>query len=167
MIAGGRRLDRQWSSQPQLEGGPLSSFRRILVGWDGSEDARRAFRTAAHLAGEIEAEVVVLAVLRQPSHAETADEAAEEMAERRREVMADLAAESRRGGIPASVRLRHEVIEAEHPAPAFDDYVRQHGFDLVVVGRHGIDRAVHARIGGVSEHQVRHGRCPVMVVGAD
>jgi nucleotide-binding universal stress UspA family protein len=147
MIAGGRRLDRQWSSQPQLEGGPLSSFRRILVGWDGSEDARRAFRTAAHLAGEIEAEVVVLAVLR--------------------EVMADLAAESRRGGIPASVRLRHEVIEAEHPAPAFDDYVRQHGFDLVVVGRHGIDRAVHARIGGVSEHQVRHGRCPVMVVGAD
>jgi nucleotide-binding universal stress UspA family protein len=153
--------------QPQLEGGLRSSFRRILVGWDGSADARRAFRTAAYLAEEIEAELVVLAVLKQPLHAETADEAAEEMAERRREVVAEVVAEARHDSIPASVRLRHEVIDLDHPTPAFDDYVRQHGFDLVVVGRRGIDRAVHPRIGGVSEHQVRHSGCPVMVVGVD
>jgi len=26
---------------------------------------------------------------------------------------------------------------------------------------------VHPRIGGVSDHQVRHGACPVLVVGSD
>jgi nucleotide-binding universal stress UspA family protein len=89
----------------------MSSFQRILVGWDGSRDTRR-------------------------------------------------------DSIPATVHLRHEVVEADHPAAALDAYVRQHGFDLVVLGRHGIDRAVHPRVGGVSEHQVRHSRCPVLVVGA-
>jgi nucleotide-binding universal stress UspA family protein len=162
------RIVAEMDNDPlRLEGGPLSRFRRILVGWDGSTDARRAFRTAAHLAEEIGAEVVVLAVLKRPSHAEAADEAAEEMAARRREVVAEMAAESQHGTIPGTVRLRHEVVEADHPAAALDAYVREHGFDLVVLGRHGIDRAVHPHVGGVTESQVRHSGCPVMVVGAN
>jgi nucleotide-binding universal stress UspA family protein len=145
----------------------LSSFHRILVGWDGSKDSRQAFRTATRLAVELHAEVVVLAVLKRPSRAEAADEAAEDSAHRRSEVVDEMRTEARHEGAATTVRLRHEVIEADQTAPAFDAYAREHGFDLVVVGRHGLDRAVHPRIGGVSEHQVRHGGCPVMVVGCD
>jgi nucleotide-binding universal stress UspA family protein len=145
----------------------LSSFRRILVGWDGSRDCRQAFRTAAQLADAVRAEVVVLAVLKLRSRGEAADEAAEEAAERRREVIAEMTAEADRDGVPPAVRVRQEIVEADQTTSAFDAYVRQHGFDLVVVGRHGLDRALHPRIGGVSEHQVRHGGCPVMVVGSD
>ena len=63
--------------------------------------------------------------------------------------------------------IRHELIEAEQIPQAFDGYVREHGFDLVVLGRHGVDRARRPHIGGVCEHQIRHGSCPVMVVGAN
>ena len=145
----------------------MSSFRRILVGWDGSRDCRQAFRTAAQLADAVQGEVVVLAVLKLQSRGEAADEVAEEAAERRREVLAEMAAEALRDGIPPSVRVRSEIVEADQTTSAFDAYVREHGFDLVVVGRHGLDRAVHPRIGGVSEHQVRHGACPVLVVGSN
>jgi nucleotide-binding universal stress UspA family protein len=144
----------------------LSSFHRILVGWDGSKDSRQAFRTATRLAIELHAEVVVLAVLKPQSRVEAADEAAEESAHRRREVADEVTAEALRDAAATTVRLRHEVIEADQTALAFDSYVSEHGFDLVVVGRHGLDRAVHPRIGGVSEHQVRHGQCPVLVVGS-
>ncbi|MGO8722507.1 MAG: universal stress protein [Acidimicrobiales bacterium] len=145
----------------------MSSFQRILVGWDGSTDSRHALRTAAHLGAEVRAEVVVLAVLKRQSRHEAADEAAEEMLERRREVVAEMTTETRRESFPVTVTLRHEVIEADQTAPALEAYVREHGFDLVVVGRHGVDRALHPRVGGVSEHQVRHSSCPVMVVGSD
>ncbi len=145
----------------------MSSFRRILVGWDGSSDCRHAFRTAAQLADALQGEVVVLAVLKSQMRGEAADEAAEEAAERRRQVMADMTTEALRDGIPPAVRVRREIVEAEQTTSAFDAYVREHGFDLVVLGRHGLDRAVHPRIGGVSDHQVRHGACPVLVVGSD
>jgi nucleotide-binding universal stress UspA family protein len=145
----------------------VSSFHRILVGWDGSTDARRALRTAAHLAEEIRGEVVVLAVLKRHSHAEAADEAAQEMAGRRRDVVAEMTAATQRDSVPGTVHFRLEMIEADQAAAALDAYVREHGFDLVVLGRHGLDRAVHPRVGGVTEYQVRHSTCPVMVVGTD
>ncbi|MGO8722298.1 MAG: universal stress protein [Acidimicrobiales bacterium] len=145
----------------------MSSFERILVGWDGSGDARRAFRTAVDLAEETGAEVVVLAVLNRSSHGDATNEVTEEMADRRRESVAEMTAEARNDGFPASVRVRYQVIEAEHTASTLEAYVREHGFDLVVVGRHGIDRAMHPNIGGVTEHQVRHCPCPVIVVPAE
>ena len=137
------------------------------MGWDASSDSRQALRTTAQLAEAVAAELVVLAVVKAQSRAEAADEAAEEAAERRRGALAEMQTEVHRTGISPAVRVRCEVVAADQTTPAFDAYVREHGFDLVVVGRHGRDRALHPRIGGVSEHQVRHGACPVMVVGSD
>ena len=102
----------------------MSSFHRILVGWDGSKDSRQAFRTATRLAVELHAEVVVLAVLKRPSRAEAADEAAEDSAHRRSEVVDEMRTEARHEGAATTVRLRHEVIEADQTAPAFDAYAR-------------------------------------------
>ncbi len=144
----------------------MSRFRRILVGWDGSRDARGALRAAVRLGEETGGEVVVLAVLQRHLQGEGADESAEEIAGRRSEVVAEMTAETHRRD-PEGVRLRHEVIEADRPALALDAYAREHGFDLVVLGRHGVDRAVRTRIGGLTEYEVRHSACPVMVVAGD
>jgi nucleotide-binding universal stress UspA family protein len=145
----------------------LSSFHRILVGWDGSSDARQALRTASKLAESLAAEVTLLAVLKARSRAEAADEAAEELAERRRQALEEMEAEAHHVAAAPAVRVRCELAEADETSAGFDAYVREHGFDLVVLGRHGRDRALHPRIGTLSEYQVRHGTCPVMVVGSD
>jgi nucleotide-binding universal stress UspA family protein len=145
----------------------MGSFRRILVGWDGSRDAQHALRVSTQLAAEIGAEVVVLAVLQRHPHAEAPDEAGAELAERRLEVLNEVEATAKHAGLLSFARLRTETIEAESPSPALGRFASEHGFDLLVVGRHGLDRAVHPRVGGVTEHQVRQSPCPVLVVGSD
>lgn len=145
----------------------MGTFRRILVGWDGSRDAQHALRVGTHLAAEIGAEIVILGVLKRHPHAETPDEAIEELAERRLEVVNEIEASTKQGALSSAARLRVETIDADNPAAALGRYASEHGFDLLIVGRHGLDRAAHPRVGGVTEHQVRNSPCPVMVVGGD
>ncbi len=145
----------------------VGGFRRILVGWDGSRDAEHALRAAAHLASELGAELVVLGVLKRQRHVEALDEAEEDVADRRRRVVGEIAAFARRAGVPWSESSRGETIVADDVATALEEYARRHGFDVLVVGRHGLDRALHPRIGRVTEHEVRRSPCPVLVVGAD
>lgn len=142
------------------------SFRRILVGWDGSPDAAHALRAAVSLAAELRAEVLVLSVLKRPIHAESREEAEQAMLEHHLEVVHELSGQLSSGGQAGELRLRQEVVEADEPARALRQFAVEHGFDLLVVGRHGVDRARHPRIGGVTEDQVRHSPCPVLVVGA-
>jgi nucleotide-binding universal stress UspA family protein len=145
----------------------VGTFRRILVGWDGSRDAQHALRVATHLAAEMGAEVVVLGVLKRHPHAEAPDDASEELAERSLEVVNEIEVSAKQAGLPSAARLRTETVEADNPAVALGPYASEHAFDLLVVGRHGLDRAMHPRVGGVTEHQVRHSPCPVLVVGED
>ena len=49
-----------------------------------------------------------------------AAEAAEEMLERRREVVAEMAAEARRESFPTAVSVRHDVIEVDQTAQALE-----------------------------------------------
>jgi nucleotide-binding universal stress UspA family protein len=104
-----------------------------------------------HSAEELRAEVVILAGPTRHSHAETADQVVEDVAEPCREALAEMTAQARHEGIPATVPIRHEVIEANQ-TQTFDAHVREHGFDLVIVGRHEVDAGVRPRIGGASEH---------------
>lgn len=150
-----------------VEGDTVASFHRILVGWDASKDAQRALRAAAHLAVDLAAEVVALGVLKRPAYAEAMDEAEEEFARRRGQVASEVEEATRLAGFPSSVRIRVETVAADSPAPALAGYATEHGFDLLVVGRHGLDRAVHPRAGGMTEYLVRHSRCPLLVVGED
>jgi nucleotide-binding universal stress UspA family protein len=145
----------------------MTGFRQIVVGWDGSRDARQALRQAVHLAEDLRAEVQVVAVLRRHVHAEAIDEAASELRGRRLETMAAVAEEAAHQHVPSALAFRVEVLEAEDVAGALSAYAREHGSDLVVVGRHGLDRAVHPRAGRVAEYMVRHSPCPVMVIGGD
>jgi nucleotide-binding universal stress UspA family protein len=144
----------------------VSAFHRILVGWDGSTDSRRALRAALQLSGPLGAEVVVLAVLKRHPHAEAMDEAEEEVAARCDELASEIEAAAKDSGIACSNGVRSETVVADDPASALGRYAAEHGFDLLVVGRHGIDRALHPRVGGVTEHQVRYSPCPVLVVSS-
>jgi nucleotide-binding universal stress UspA family protein len=145
---------------------PMGGFERILVGWDGSPDAVRAVRVATELGGSLNADVVVLATLSRPVHAEAADEVDAEMQARHKDVLAEMAehAGGFGGAVGASLRISHEVVEVDDPAPALCDYAIRQGCGLVVVGRHGMDQVVHPRMGRVTEQLVRHCPCPVMVV---
>ncbi len=83
------------------------------MGWDGSRYTHQAFRSAVHSAEELRAEVVIQAGPTRYSHAGTADQVVEDVAEPCREALAEMTAQARHEGSPATVRVRHEVIEAD------------------------------------------------------
>lgn len=140
------------------------TVKRVLVGWDGSPDSREAFRMGCGLAHGLGAEVVVLEVVHQPFSPESRDEEHRELAQREAELADALGAHGHGPG--AQIDLHHAVIAADDTARALCEYTSEHGFDLLVIGRHGVDATFHPHIGKVTEYEVRECACPVLVVAA-
>jgi nucleotide-binding universal stress UspA family protein len=136
-------------------------FRRILVGFDGSPDAQRALRIAIAMAVDLRAATHVLLVVRQPPHAETAEElaaAAEAERERLSLGLSGVGSGSKGGG-----EVTTHVVFGDDPAKTIAGYAQEHGFDLVVVGGHGREHVVHRGIGHSLEALLQHHPCPVLV----
>lgn len=145
----------------------MPAIARILVGWDGSADARRALRFATHLGTNLHAEVTAVAVLKRPAHIECPDEAAEHFRSRRLEIFRQMDTVFESAG-RSSVSYHREAIDADvDPATELTRYADEHAFDLLIVGRHGVDGAVHPRLGRVTGHLVASSHCPVVVVPGD
>ncbi len=147
-----------------LRTGDLRSgvFRRLLVGFDGSSEARYALRIARSLAADLDGEVHVLTVVTPRAHAETDEERRAMLEEERARLTETLSAVqpvNGRDGPPIS-----HVVYHDDPAEALAAFALEHGFDLVVVGTHGRDQIMHRGVGRSLEALIRAHNCPVLVV---
>ena len=137
---------------------------RVLVGFDGSADADAAVRMAVVLAEATGAEVSVAAVV-AASRGESDEDrrlAFAIEAEQLREQAAAAVAACRRAGVTGTVK----VVEGDHPGRDLLALATRGAFDLVVVGRHGRERAMHGGPGRVARVLVEEGKLPVLVVSA-
>ena len=136
-------------------------FRRILVGVDGSPESEGALRAAIGMAVSVSGEVSV-AIVASASHGET-DEDREsafdaEVAPIRASVDQLLAGSEQ-------ARCTIHVIKGDRPAEALSAYVESHGYDLLVVGRHGRDHAAHGGLGRVAHELADKATCPLLLIG--
>ncbi|WP_298629015.1 universal stress protein [uncultured Thermus sp.] len=137
-------------------------FRRILVGYDGSEPAKKALLAALELARAFRGEVLALAVVRPPEFAELGvevegvlEEAKGPLAEAFRFAQSEA---DRRGVV---LRTRSQV---GHPAETLVRVAEEEGFDLIVLGRRGLTPVQRWMLGSVSERVLRYAPSAVMVV---
>jgi nucleotide-binding universal stress UspA family protein len=138
---------------------PGRMFARILVGFDGSPSAGHALQVAARIAGEAgHAEVVALAVV-PPARGETDGDRRRTEQATRTELERCYAAAL--PGRPAAAQLR--TIEGRQVAHAIARYAEERGFDLVVLGRHGADGALHPHVGHITDTLVRNERLAVLL----
>lgn len=148
------------------EGAEYTPVRRIVVGVDGSESARKALRWAVHEAEAWEAELTAIAAVPMASGAGAL--AWLPAAVDREQVLADV-----RSGLDRAVA---DAVEG-HPKVV----VRRHALDgnaaelmaefstavdLVVVGSRGRGGFSGLLLGSVSQGVLSHASCPVMVVPA-
>jgi len=123
---------------------------RLLVGYDGSEFARRALQRAASIAGK-KGHVFVASVL--PDNAQASD-----MVTRKR-LLEEAAALLGEKGVP------HTTVEASgKAATAITQAADEHSVDIIVVGSRGRGAAASMLLGSVSSTLVRESARDVLVV---
>jgi len=137
-------------------------FRRVLVGYDGSPDARRALGVGLALAADLGGRARVLIAIRPPAHVETAEERARAAEAERATLVQGLEQAGHRA--QDGNELSSEVVFADDPATAIAAYAAEHGFDVIVVGGHGREHATHRGMGRSVETLLRHHPCPILVV---
>jgi len=143
-------------------------FRRILVGFDGSPDAAEALRVAAAIACLDGGHVVALCVTRYGPTTEGTDSYDSESRKLQRlaETCFD---ELKRGQTPGDgVRTSVQVLGANHDnaGQVLTDYAAKHGFDILVVGRHGDGMSRRSRLGRVADAAARASSVPVLLLSA-
>jgi nucleotide-binding universal stress UspA family protein len=141
-------------------------FRRVLVGWDSSADAAEALGAAASIAGRDNGHVVALAVVPAALSTEATDDQESERAAVRHRAEDQFERALRAGALDRGVRMSLHIVEDSRVARAVCDYAAEHGFDLLVLGRHGDGGALHPRLGRVADAAVRASRVPVLLLSA-
>ena len=138
-------------------------FKKILVGYDGSEGAKKALRTAVDIAKHYGAELHSISVEEDlPHYAATVGEVQEAKAEKNG-YFARLNEEVREIAATEDVTLHTKVI-AGHEVETIVDYAKNHHFDLVVIGFMGHSKIYDRVWGSTSQNIARLVPCTVMVV---
>lgn len=138
-------------------------FKRIAVGYDGSTCADQAVHAALNLTSGPGSHLSVVSVI-PPARGET-DEDRVAAFERDAEGIRESARAHRGAAEAQGVAYHVEVLAGSRPADALISIVADRGFDLLVVGRHGRERAGHAGLGWVAHQLVADAACPVLVAG--
>ena len=138
-------------------------FKKILVGYDGSEGAKKALRTAVDIAKHYGAELHSISVEEDlPHYAATIGEVQEAKAEKNG-YFAKLIEEAKEIAAKEDVALHAKVV-AGHEVETVVDYAKDHHFDLVVIGFMGHSKIYDRVWGSTSQSITRLVPCTVMVV---
>lgn len=136
-------------------------YKRILVGYDGSEAGRKAFDTALELAARDKSDLYVVTVSRPPEIGDDVETEAvlENSREHHRKLLAPLQ-------VVASQRKVHAHFElvVGHAAEQLIYHADRHDVDLIVVGHRGRSKFARLLLGSVSKQVTEHADRPVLVV---
>ena len=136
-------------------------YRTIVVGYDGSTAARKAFDSALELAARDHAELHVVSVGRPSEIAD--DVETEAVIEHTRAYHRRLLAELKASAATKQVKTHYEVAVG-HPAEQIIYYADRIGADLIVVGDRGRSNFARLLLGSVSKQVTEHAGRPVLVV---
>lgn len=136
-------------------------MKRILVAYDGSAPATRAFEFALELARRFDSALSVVSVARPPEppdevETEAVIESAKEHYENAFEGLRARAAEA---GVPVTF-----AFAVGHPAEQIVNYAENHGVDHIVMGHRGKTFYRRWLLGSVSKQVIHYAHCTTTVV---
>jgi nucleotide-binding universal stress UspA family protein len=132
-------------------------MKHILVGFDGSTNARRALEEALDLA-RADTRITVVAAAQTPAPpGEVLPVGAKGLDERKHEL------EDARQQLAELGRDAEVVAVSGAPADVLVEEAEKRGADLIVVGRRGLNGAERLAMGSVSSKVVRLAQCSVLI----
>ena len=136
-------------------------YKIILVGYDGSAPAQKAFDNALELARRDSASLHVLSVARPPEIGD--DVESEAVIENSRIYHRGLLEKLQPAANAARVNTQFEVAVG-HPAEQIMYYADRNNVDLIVVGDRGRSKFARLLLGSVSKQVVQYAGRAVLVV---
>lgn len=136
----------------------IARMKHILVGFDGSPNARRALAEALNIAKSDTRMTIVAAAQGPPPTGEVPPVWGEGLEERRREL------EDARRALAEVGRDAEVVAVLGAPADVLVEEAKERGADLIVVGRRGLSGAERLVMGSVSSKVARTASCSVLIV---
>ena len=138
-------------------------FRKILVGNDGSDGAKKALCAALDLAKRYGAELHEISVEeRLPHYAATVGEVVEAKQEAA-EFFRKVTREAEMAAMAHGLSLTSHVVPG-HEVETIVTFAKDHGFDLLVIGFMGHSRVFETIWGSTSHSLTRLAPCAVLVV---
>ena len=138
-------------------------FKKILVGNDGSEGAKKALKAAIDLAKHYGAELHSISVEEDlPHYAATVGEVLEAKAEKNN-YFGRINEEAQQMASGEDISLHTHVI-AGHEVQTIVEYTKKHHFDLVMIEFMGHSKVYDRVWGSTSQNIARLVPCTVMVV---
>ena len=135
---------------------------RILLAYDGSAPADKAYSFALDIAKKYDADLYVLAVARPPEFGDDVETEAviENSRKHYQKVLAPLKAQAASHGV-----RQHFEVAVGHPAEQIIRHAEnQYRADLIVLGHRGKSLFERLRLGSVSKHVIQYAACAVTVV---
>jgi nucleotide-binding universal stress UspA family protein len=121
---------------------------RILVGFDGSEQSKKALQEAAHIGKKFAGSITVVSVYTRENQGEI---------EKMRGYIESILTE-------AQIHHTFKPILGSNPSKGILETAAEENADLVVVGSRGLGRTAAFILGSVSKEVVSSARCDVLVV---
>jgi nucleotide-binding universal stress UspA family protein len=138
-------------------------YRKLLVGYDGSEGAKLALDHALLLARELNAEVWTLWVRGSlPHYPETVDEVEEEKEAANsfmQRITKDILGYSKQSGVEI-----HAESRSGHPAQTLLTFAEEGNFDLIVLGNRGHSGLWGRFLGHTADKISENAHCSVLIV---
>jgi len=136
--------------------------KKILCGLDGSEGSFKALAKAIDLARLYDADLHTLTVEELPIQEELAGEALEEK-ERLEIKYQEMIKKAKQMAFPEKIEIKNHLLMG-HEVKSFIEFIRQHGYDLLVIGFMGHSAIYDRVMGSTCQSLVRMAPCSVMVV---
>jgi nucleotide-binding universal stress UspA family protein len=141
----------------------MARYRKILVAVDGSDSSKNAFRQACKIVHDDKSWITALTTL--PLYQDQFDVLSmkEKVSQRLKEEGENILSDIKTISNEEDVYLRTRIEEGS-PFQTIVDIADEGGYDLIVMGRHGMKRLDKTPIGSVTARVIGHSNSDVLVV---
>lgn len=137
-------------------------IQKMLIANDGSAGGEQALKAALDLARRLGLPLAMVCVQELPSFPATLEEIVEEEKEQSQRFVAIVERAKERAD-EQGVAFEAHVLEGQ-AVPSIVDFIKTHGYDLLVIGFMGHSALYNRVIGGTTDRLVEYAPCQVMVV---
>ena len=142
------------------------AFKKLVVGYDGSESSQKALEKAIALAKELNAELHIVGVVRPFEFAAIDYIPPEEIEEYEKEEISKeekYLSEAKKIAEEKAIEPLTKVMEGE-PAEELMSYADENGCDLIVIGHRGVGGFKRMLLGSTANNLVKYANQSVLVV---